>query len=191
MYAEQTREALIEEATRQFAEHGFKATSLDKIAQAARLTRGAVYHHFPSKRALFEAVVEEQEKRVIGEVASVLQHHDDMFDGYLAAIDAFLDLCRDPVYSTIVWREGLSALGMDGIKSCAEKYSYGVVEAGAHALVDAGYFDGRAFDTTTRLVFQLLGAAGQAIAEAEDMQRVRDESGEVLKRMLTGLRTDR
>lgn len=192
MYAEQTRTALVEEATRQFADVGFAGTSLDKIAQATQVTRGAVYHHFTSKKALFEAVVEEQEKRVVDEVAAVLGAQDDLWAGAMSAIDAYLDLCMDPVYSAIVWREGLLALGLDGVEECAQKYSYGLVEGAARAMVDAGYFDDRAFDTTTRLVFHLIGCAAQTIAEAgpADGQRVRDECADVVKRMFAGLRTD-
>lgn len=192
MYAEQTRTALIEEATRQFADVGFAGTSLDKIAQAAQLTRGAVYHHFTSKKALFQSVVEEQEKRVVNEVSAVLGAQDDLWAGAMSAIDAYLNLCMDPVYSAIVWREGLLALGLDGLEECAKKYSYGLVEGAARALVAAGYFDGNAFDTTTRLVFHLIGCAAQTIAEAghADAQRVRDECADVVKRMFAGLRTD-
>lgn len=192
MYAEQTRTALIEEATRQFADVGYSGTSLDKIAQATQVTRGAVYHHFTSKKALFEAVVEDQDKRVIDEVSAVLGATDDLWEGAMAAIDAYLNLCMDKVYSAIVWREGLQALGLDGLEECSQKYSFGLVEGAARAMVQAGYFADRAFDTTTRLVFHLIGCAAQTIAEASeaDAQRVRDECADVVKRMFAGLRVD-
>ena len=52
----QTRAALIAAGRRLFGEHGFRATSVEDLAREARVTTGALYHHFPTKTALFEAV---------------------------------------------------------------------------------------------------------------------------------------
>jgi AcrR family transcriptional regulator len=57
----QTREAILEASTRLFVHQGISATSFDQIAQAIGLTRGAVYAHFKSKRALVDAVAERAE----------------------------------------------------------------------------------------------------------------------------------
>ena len=54
----QTRSALIGAGRRLFGEQGFAATSVDDLARAARVTTGALYHHFPTKTALFETVFE-------------------------------------------------------------------------------------------------------------------------------------
>lgn len=188
MYAEATRAALVEEATKLFAERGFAATSLDDVARAASVTRGAVYHHFAGKQALFSAVVEELEQQMIERIAKSMTAHDDVWAAAMAGIDAFCDACLDPVYSTVVWREGISALGWDGLHACAEKYSVGLIEASARALVDAGYFPGEAFDTSVRMVFHMFGSAAMTLAATEDKQRVRDEVANVLKRMFGGLR---
>src|SRR3954468_23000444 len=55
-YSASTKRALVEVATRQFSEHGYGGTSLDAIVAGARVTKGALYHHFSGKQALFEAV---------------------------------------------------------------------------------------------------------------------------------------
>lgn len=188
MYAEATRAALTAEATALFAERGFAGTSLEDVAAAAQVTRGAVYHHFAGKQALFEAVVEEQEQLTIERVAAAMVGHDDVWEASMAAIDAFMDACVDPVYSTIVWREGMAALGWDGLKVCAERYSLSLIETSAEALIAAGYFDGRALDTSVRMIFHMFGAAAMTLAAATDKQRVRDECADVLKRMFAGLR---
>jgi len=59
-YAEATHDALVESASACFFESGFAATSLDHVAQRARVTKGAIYHHFSSKRQLFLAVLERE-----------------------------------------------------------------------------------------------------------------------------------
>lgn len=188
MYAEATQAAILEQATALFAERGYASTSLEDVATAAQVTRGAVYHHFAGKQALFEAVVEQQEQLTIDRIAASMTGHDDAWDAAMAGIDAFMDACVDPVYSTIVWREGMTALGWDGLGACAEKYSLGLIEFSAKALVDAGYFEGRAFDTTVRMVFHMFGAAAMTIAETTEKERVRDECSDVVKRMFSGLR---
>jgi len=53
LYSEATRAALLDEATRLFATRGYAGTSLEDVAVASQVTRGAVYHHFDGKQALF------------------------------------------------------------------------------------------------------------------------------------------
>src|SRR5436853_5817253 len=95
-YAEQTRAALLTAAANAFAEDGFTATSITQIAAAARVTKGAVYHHFPDKQALFEAVVhrcnEAAQQQVYDAVAG---RRDDAWEAALAALSATLDVSLD------------------------------------------------------------------------------------------------
>ncbi|GAA3961860.1 TetR family transcriptional regulator [Allohahella marinimesophila] len=56
--AQKTRELLIEAAERVFYEKGVSRTSLNDIAQAADVTRGAIYWHFKNKHDVFEAIME-------------------------------------------------------------------------------------------------------------------------------------
>jgi AcrR family transcriptional regulator len=53
-----TRERLIAEAERLFVEQGYSATSLEQIAQAAEVTKGAIYGHFDTKEELLLAAIE-------------------------------------------------------------------------------------------------------------------------------------
>ena len=55
----QTRAALVAAGRLLFGTKGFAATSVEDIARAARVTTGALYHHFPTKAAVFEAVFEQ------------------------------------------------------------------------------------------------------------------------------------
>jgi len=57
--SQQTRQRILTAARRRFASHGVTRTSLQDIATAAGVTRGAVYWHFTSKRALFRAMREQ------------------------------------------------------------------------------------------------------------------------------------
>lgn len=54
---EKSRRALVAAAARAFAEDGFHATAIDRVSLDAGLAKGTVYNYFPSKRAIFEAVL--------------------------------------------------------------------------------------------------------------------------------------
>ncbi len=58
--AEVTRQQLLKTALHIFGEKGFTATRLEDIAEAARVTRGAIYHHFENKKELFVALFKER-----------------------------------------------------------------------------------------------------------------------------------
>ena len=189
MYAEATRAALLEAATKLFAERGFAATSLDDVARAANVTRGAVYHHFTNKLALFTAVFDEQERQIVERAESVmLQGHEDLWEAALAGVDQFLDACLEPVYSAIVWREAIGAMGWNAWMEFAEQHSLGLVERSVEVLAAAGLIDSANRKTTTRLVFHLLGGAGMTLANAENPAELRPVVGATVRRMISSLR---
>lgn len=190
-YSDATRNALLDEATTLFAERGFAATSLEDIASATQVTRGAVYHHFANKRALFETVLERLESLALQRIAAAAAEKDDPWDAAMAGIDAFLDNNCDPVYGRLVWQEGPIALGWTGWRECEMEYSFGIVEQMTKALVAAGYIAETAINPTSiRLIHELFGGAGMTIADADeaDKTRVRDESADFIRRLLTGVR---
>lgn len=65
--AEATREALLEAAFNEMYMNGFRAASLEAILGDTGLTKGALYHHFGSKKGLGYAVVEERVKPLVRE----------------------------------------------------------------------------------------------------------------------------
>ena len=189
LYSEATRAALLDEATTLFAERGYAGTSLEDVASASQVTRGAVYHHFASKQALFEAVLDLQEERATTEIVAAAAAANP-WDAAMLALDAYLSHCCDPVYGRLVWLEGPAALGWHRWRECEKKYSYGLVEQFIRDLVEGGYVDGRAFDSLVQFSFWMLGGAGLAVAEAapEDKPRVRDEWGYLIGRAISSVR---
>jgi AcrR family transcriptional regulator len=189
LYSEATRAALLEEATALFATRGYAGTSLEDVASASQVTRGAVYHHFASKQALFEAVLDLQEVRVTADVIAAASTAGP-WDGAMLALDAYLTHCCDPVYGRLVWVEGPAALGWHRWRECEKDHAYGLVERFIRDLVDAGYLHGTAFDSLVRFSFWMLGGAGLAVAEAqpEDKPRVRDEWRYLIGQAMNSLR---
>ncbi|MQY08828.1 TetR/AcrR family transcriptional regulator [Actinomadura macrotermitis] len=188
-YSEATRTALLEAATRRFAEHGFAGTSLEDVAADIRATRGAVYHHFASKTALFQAAFERAEAEMIRRVTEAAAS-DDPWQAALAGIDAFLEHSCDPVYGRVVWQEAPLALGWKRWRECEEKYAYGLIEQMVRDLVGAGDIPALPVEPMARVTFHIFGAAGMALADAAegDKARVRAEYAQVIKGMLEGVR---
>jgi AcrR family transcriptional regulator len=188
-YSEATRNALLEAATMLFFERGFGRTALEDVAAAAQVTRGAVYHHFANKRQLFEAVLEALETQAKRRVTAATAGIDDPWESAIAGLDAFLELCCDPVYGRLVWQEGPVALGWARWKECEEEHAYGLIEGFVRALVDAGLIEVGSIDLATRFCFHLLGAAGQELADADEAskQQTKAECADITRRMLAGL----
>ena len=191
LYSEATRAALLEEATALFAARGYAGTSLEDVATASQVTRGAVYHHFASKQALFEAVLDAREERATAEVLEAAAGAASPWESAMLALDAFLAQCCDPVYGRLVWVEGPTALGWHRWRECEQKYAYGVVERFVHSLIEAGYLEDRAVDTQVKFAFWMLGGAGHALAEADgaDRARLREEWRYLIRRTIDALRT--
>ncbi|HWG63722.1 MAG TPA: TetR family transcriptional regulator [Streptosporangiaceae bacterium] len=189
MYSEATRASLLEEATALFAERGYAGTSLEDVAAASQVTRGAVYHHFAGKQALFEAVLDLQETRADADIVAAATAADP-WEAALLALDAFLNQCCDPTYGRLVWLEGPAALGWHRWRECEEKYAYAIVERFIHGLIDGGYIADNAVDTQVRFAFWILGGAGLALAEAAeaDRPRLREEWGNLIRQTITAMR---
>jgi AcrR family transcriptional regulator len=188
-FSEATRAALLEAATRRFAELGFAGTSLEDVAADIQATRGAVYHHFPSKKALFQAVFEDLETEAVRRCQEAGAKGEDAWQRALLALDEFLATCSDPVYGRVVWQEAPLALGWARWEELENEFAFGLIEEYMRALVEGGHIAPLPVDALSRVSFAMLGAAGQALARASEADKpaVRDEYRAVIGRLLAGL----
>ncbi|GAA5116502.1 TetR/AcrR family transcriptional regulator [Pseudonocardia adelaidensis] len=190
LYSEATRAALLETATAMFAERGFARTSLDDIAVATQVTRGAVYHHFESKQAVFEAVFDALEQDMTARVSAAAAGQPDAWQAAMAALDAFLDLCCEDRYGRLCWLEGPLALGWARWMDYEKKYAFALIDGFLQAARAEGLLAPVPAPTSSELVFHLLGGAGRIIAEAQgaDRRALRDDCAVTIRRMLNGMR---
>jgi AcrR family transcriptional regulator len=174
-YAEATYEALLDSASACFFESGFAATSLDHVAQRARVTKGAIYHHFASKRDLFLAVLERQQEHSVGSVTQAVDTAADAWLGIVAAIDAFLVTISDPIYQRLCWVEGPTALGFEDWWACGERYEIAVIRRLLDRAAEAGALIVDDLDMLAHVLFGSVtaGVLGMARSKEPDVERAR------------------
>jgi AcrR family transcriptional regulator len=99
----ETHERLLDVARELFARHGFDATTNKRIAAAAGITSGAIYHYYPSKAELYAAVYEQVQTIVYGSFEKAVIGHDSLRDQFGAVLDAAVETNRiDPSIAAFV-----------------------------------------------------------------------------------------
>ena len=170
MPSDATKRALVDVAERLFTAHGYTATSLDAIVAGAEVTKGALYHHFSGKQAIFEAAFERVESRATAGIAAATEGHDDPWEKAQAGLRAFLDAVQEPAYRQIVISDGPSVLGHERYREQEERSTYAIVDEIVRSVLDTDAYDldEQMLDTFTRIFFGAMSAAGGAVAVSED-----------------------
>ena len=158
-----------------FTEHGYANTSLDAIVAGARVTKGALYHHFSGKQALFEAVFEQVESDASRMINKALKGKRDPWEKAQAGLRAFLEVVREPRYRRIVIQEGPAVLGYERFREQEERSTFATVLDIVRSVLDAGAWelDEEMLQTFARIFFGAMSSAGESVATAEDTGRGR------------------
>ncbi|UXL40436.1 TetR/AcrR family transcriptional regulator [Pseudomonas fragi] len=91
---------ILEAAVVCFAEKGFRGTSTNQICSAAGMSPGNLFHYFPSKQAIIEAIAEE-DRREMSERFAQLAAEPDVIVAIERLVNSLLLQCADPVYAKI------------------------------------------------------------------------------------------
>jgi len=187
-YAETTRTAIVEAAIAQFTVNGFAGSSIDAVAESARVTKGAVYHHFKDKADLFEAAFVVMEERLLAKVTAGVEAIKDPWGLIARGIDLFLAECCEADFRRIALQEAPAALGWNRWKEIEERYFLGLVTAALDALVQGGHISIPPDDLVARMVLAAMAEAGLAVASATERETERKRAGALVMRLLVGLR---
>ncbi len=169
-YSASTKRSLVEVAEQLFTELGYSGASLDAIVAGAEVTKGALYHHFSGKQALFEAVFTKVEAESTRVVQQAMRTEHDPWEKALAGLRAFLRVVQEPTYRRIVIQEGPAVLGYERYREQEERSAYAdvldivrlVLGAGGHRVEED------MIQTFGRIFFGALSSAGESVATAED-----------------------
>ncbi|GAW50076.1 MULTISPECIES: TetR/AcrR family transcriptional regulator [unclassified Nocardioides] len=169
-YSASTKRALVDVAEELFTENGYAATSLDAIVAGARVTKGALYHHFSGKQALFEAVFERVESDASRAIQKSLKGHRDPWQKAQAGLRAFLEVVQEARYRRIVIQEGPSVLGYERYREQEERSTFANVLDIVRSVLSAGEWelDEDLSQTFARIFFGAMSSAGESVSSAED-----------------------
>lgn len=181
---------MVRAARHEFAGKGYEAASLEAIAQRARVTKGALYHHFEAgKLALFLAVFEQLEAELVQKVAlSAAAAPDDPWQKIDTALTAFVNYSTEPEYLKVVLHDGPRLVAMRKQREIDLGQAVHVIEAMMQGLVDAGQIPAQPLSVLSRVLLGALSEGAQAIAQAADRTRTMAEVHAVMWRLLRGLR---
>jgi AcrR family transcriptional regulator len=184
-----TREALISAARKLWGLRGYAEVGTPEIAAAAGVTRGAMYHQFADKAALFSEVVETVEQDVMARMATVVAGSGATTpaDAIRAAVDAWLEVSGDPEVRQLVLLDAPSVLGWAAFRDVAQRYSLGMTEQLLTEAVRAGQLPRQPVRPLAHVLIGALDEAAMAIATADDPKRARRETEEVLHRLIDAM----
>jgi AcrR family transcriptional regulator len=190
-YSEATRAALLAAAKRLFTAQGYQATGIEAVAQASRVTRGALYHHFADKRALFDALVVELQSEAVAAVVKRVGGERDRWAAMRAGTEAFLDACAEPAYLRLVIQEAPAVLGLARYREIDEAHTRGLLIRALKGLKEAGDID---FDDIELLSSMIAAAECQAallMPGAKDRPALKAAALDALDRIVGAFRPKR
>ncbi|GAA4658383.1 MULTISPECIES: TetR/AcrR family transcriptional regulator [Amycolatopsis] len=187
-YSESTRSALVDSAVELFTKRGYAGTSLDEVAKRARVTKGALYHHFSGKQALFEAAFAQVESAVFGRLEEIMRGPEPPWERALAGLREFISSCLDPSYQRIAIHEGPVVMGWERWREAEDRASFGLIRSSLEDLIEAGEVDSVPVEITARLLFGALSSAATEIASSPDPKKVGAQVETVIVQLLTRVR---
>jgi AcrR family transcriptional regulator len=188
-WSAQTIEGLTLLARREFARHGYEGASVERIAEQAGLTKGAVYYHFRSKEGLFEVVLRDIQRQLVERIEERAGEHADPLKAVQAGCEVFLEVATDDEFRRIAITDGPAVLGWSAWRTIDGEYGLGSLKRGLHACRAAGVFASAKTDVEM-LAHLLSGALNEAVflvAESADPAQALRAAKRSFADMLLGL----
>ena len=151
---EATRLALIEAARRLFVEKGYAETATPDIVAEAGVTRGALYHHFEDKKALFRAVLEREGEAVAAHIEEGAVRSNSPREALLRGASAYFDAMIKPGRTRLLLLEAPAVLGLESVVAIDRQNAEATLKTGLSDFLGAG-----ANTATLQALTEMLSAA--------------------------------
>ena len=184
---EATRGQLIAVARRMFADRGYEDTSIEAVLREAGVSRGSLYHHFPSKEALFEAVAEDVETSVGAQTVAAADGIDAPVDALRAGFLAWIRLAGDPVVRRILLIDGPSVLGWERWRSMEEDHALGSIRAVLQVIAKDGRLRPELVGTLAHVLLASVNEVALLVARSEDKDAAMRDGADAIDELLRRL----
>jgi AcrR family transcriptional regulator len=185
--AQSTRQRLIAVARELFASLGYQETSVQAVLDRSGVSRGALYHHFQSKEALFEAVLEEVEREL---AVTITQASADAPTGGAAlrlGSAAFFEAAKNPGFRQIVLIDAPNAVGWSKWRAIDSRYAFGLLTAALQNEADDGRLPSELVDAYAHILLAALLELGLQVANALDTARAGQRAQQAIDTLVTRL----
>ena len=191
--AASTRAALVAAARRLFVGRGYFATGTEEIVAAADVTRGALYHHFADKQALFRAVFDQVGAELlagrVGALREPVPAHTDSWEQLRLGLQRFMRTVADePEVQRITLIDGPAVLGWAEWTALEERHALNRIEAAVERAVHEGVIDAQPPRALAHLLLGLVNAGALAVANAAAAGATETEIVAALDNVLRGMR---
>jgi AcrR family transcriptional regulator len=184
-----TRQRLIDTARSLFASQGYQATSTEQIVATAAVTRGALYHHFDGKTALFGAVFNAVQRDVMARAdPAVAGQPADPWEKFRLRMQSYLDAVLKTEVQQILLIDGPAVLGWPEWRRLEEEYGIAAIGRFLEAAMAAGVIAAQPITPLARLLLALINEAALTIVNSADPAAMRPEIGAALDTLLRGVR---
>jgi AcrR family transcriptional regulator len=184
---EATRAQLIAVATRMFAAQGYDDTSIEAVLREAGVSRGSLYHHFASKEALFEAVLEDVEAKVGEQTMAAAAGAAGPVAALRAGFLAWIKSAGDPVVQRILLIDAPSVLGWERWRAMDER-PLRLIRTALGVIADEGSLRPELVDTFAHVLLASVDEVALLVARSDDpeaaMRAGADAIDELLRRLL-------
>lgn len=179
-----TRAELLAVARRLFGKRGYAQTGTEELVAGAKLTRGALYYHFPDKKALFDALVVEIAGEVLAAIEDAAARQETKLDGLIAGCRAYLDVCLTPGVRQILVIDAPSVLGATRVREIDAEYAQSSLREGVEEVLGETGVSGFSADALTALLSGALDEAVLWLVQRDDKasRRLLDATFEAMVR---------
>ena len=181
-----TRRELLVHARKLFAQRGYADASTDEVVRRAKVTKGALYHHFANKSELYRAVVEDMARELVARMDDAAQTTRLPARRLEAACRAYLDACLDSTLTRILVLEAPVVLGWKAWCEVAHQHEIAALAGYLEAVVAKSATGERPIEMA-HVLLGALNTSARVIATAEDPQRARMQVEDTIGRLLKGL----
>ena len=182
-----TRDHLIEAATKLFSEQGYPGTSIELVLQQCDISRGALYHHFASKEALFTAVLEAVETDVTRKVIAAAQKAANPLDALRQGCIAWLALARDPTVRQIALIDAPSVIGWQEWREIDNNHALSLLKNVLGMIAAAGRIPPHMVDMYAHMLIAVMAEVSLVIASSGDAANSIKAGKEAVEMLLSRL----
>lgn len=162
-----TRHALVSAARQRFEAVGFAAANLGDIARDAGVTKGALYHHFPNKAALYDAVVVAIQDELSAHVDRAARKAGTAWDKFVAAWLAFIEIADEPGIQRLMV-EAPAVLGYRRWQEIDDEHNLAAIMTGLDVLQAKGDLAFEATPDLARVLLAISNALGTLVSQDDD-----------------------